>query len=187
MRKITTAAAIVFSLAVVMDANGAEPDKSRPTIPDEVGEAWDRVQQLLQDWSDRLRDRFGARESVESRPAISEMLSRKDELGLSPEQVKKLEQVRDNFERQSIRNRADSRIVELDIATLLDQPAVDLARVEAKVREAEKLRADLRIARIRAIEQAKAVLTPEQRKKFYNSAPTLAPRTPQGQNPPAKE
>lgn len=184
MRKIMTAAALALILAWAIDAKGAEPDKSRPTIPDEVGEAWDRVQQLLQDWSDRLRDRFGARETAESRPVVSEVLSRKDELGLSPEQVKKLEQVRDNFARQSIRNNAEARIVELDIAALLDQPAVDLAKVEAKVREAEKLRGDLRMARIRAIEQARALLTPDQRKKFYSGT---APLAPQGQNPPAKE
>ncbi len=187
MRQLMTAAVIAFSLAGVMDVKGAEPDKSSPTIPDQVGEAWDRVQQLLQDWSDRLRERFSGRESEENRPVISEMLTRKDELELSPEQVKKLEQLRDGFERQSIRNRADSRIVELDISELLDQPAVDLTKVEAKIREAEKLRADLRIARIRTIEQAKTVLTPEQRKKFYDSAASLAPRTPRGQNPPARE
>jgi len=41
-----------------------------------------------------------------------------------------------------------------------------MAKVEAKVRELAKLRADLRIERIRAIEQGRAVLTPEQRTKL---------------------
>jgi Spy/CpxP family protein refolding chaperone len=108
------------------------------------------------------------------------MLSRKDHLRLSPEQVKKLEQLRDQYQRQSIRNDADARIIELDIAALLDQPKVDVAKVEAKIREVEKLRADLRIARVRAIEQAKAVLTAEQRSKFYEEWRGAAPRA--GQN-----
>ena len=43
---------------------------------------------------------------------------------------------------------------------------VDLAQVEARVRDAERLRADLRVARIRAIEQGKAQLTAEQRDKL---------------------
>ena len=43
---------------------------------------------------------------------------------------------------------------------------VDLAKVEAKVREIEKMRADGRIARIRADEQGKAQLTTDQREKL---------------------
>ena len=43
---------------------------------------------------------------------------------------------------------------------------MDLAKVETKVREVAQLRADLRIARLRAVEQGKAVLTPEQRTRL---------------------
>jgi Spy/CpxP family protein refolding chaperone len=102
-------------------------------------------------------------------------------LRLSPEQVKKLEQLRDQYQRQSIRADADTRILELDISSLLDQPSVDLAKVEQKIRELEKLRADMRIARVRSVEQGKNVLTAEQRKRFYEM---LDPR-PRGnaQNP----
>jgi Spy/CpxP family protein refolding chaperone len=76
----------------------------------------------------------------------------------------------------------------LDIAELLDHVNVDAAKVEGKIRAVEKLRADLRIARIRTVEQAKAVLNTEQRQKFYESIdqhPTRPP--PSAQNPPAKE
>jgi Spy/CpxP family protein refolding chaperone len=139
---------------------------------------------MLQNWGDRFRDRLSGREAAESRPVISEMLSRRDELGLSQDQVKRLEQLRDNFQRQTIRNNADARIVELDIAALLTSPSVDLTKVEAKVREAEKLRADLRIARIKTLEQAKGVLTAEQRKKFYETAESRAPQAPTAPNPP---
>ena len=178
---------LTSALGWVVSANAAEGEKLRPSIPDEVGEAWERFQQVLQDWSDRFRERLGGRENVENRPAISQMLSRREALGLSPDQVKKLEQLRDNFDRLSIRNNAEGRIVELDIAGLLDTPTVDLAKVEAKVREAEKLRADLRIARIQVIEQSKAVLTAEQRKKFYDTVEARAPRAARGQNPSIKE
>ncbi len=43
---------------------------------------------------------------------------------------------------------------------------MDLAKAEAKIREVAQLRADLRIARLRAIEQGKAVLTAEQRTRL---------------------
>jgi Spy/CpxP family protein refolding chaperone len=187
MRKLIKAMVLAFALGWVVCASAADGEESRPSIPDEVGDAWDRLQQVLQDWSDRFRERFGGRENVENRPAISEMLGRREALGLSADQVKKIEQLRDNFERLSIRYNAELRIIELDIAGLLDTPTVDLAKVEAKVREAEKLRADLRIARIKVIEQAKAVLTPEQRKKFYDTVESRSPRAARGQNPSAKE
>lgn len=187
MPKIIGALALALALGRIVSASAAEAQKSPPSIPDEVGEAWDRVQQVLQDLSDRFRERFGGRENVETRPTISQMLSRSEALGLSADQVKRLEQLRDNFERLSIRNNAEVRIVELDIDSLLDTPNVDLAKVEAKVREAEKLRADLRIARIKVIEQAKSVLTAEQRKKFYEAVESRAPRAARGQNPSAKE
>jgi Spy/CpxP family protein refolding chaperone len=188
MRKLINAVVLACALGSVVCASAADGERSRPSIPDEVGDAWDRFQQVLQEWSDRFRERFGVgRENVENRPTISEMLSRREALGLSADQVRKIEQLRDNFERLSIRNNAELRIVELDIAGLLDTPTVDLAKVEAKVREAEKLRADLRIARIKVIEQAKATLTPEQRKKFYDTVESRPPRAARGQNPSAKE
>jgi Spy/CpxP family protein refolding chaperone len=140
----------------------------------------------VQDWTGQFRERLGAREAREERPVISQILNYRDFLHLTEEQVKKLEQLRDNFQRQSIRTEADMRILDLDIAALLDQQKTDLSKIEQNIRENEKLRADLRIARIRAIEQAKAVLTAEQRKKFYESVESKSARPPRGgQNPAA--
>jgi Spy/CpxP family protein refolding chaperone len=188
MSRLLLLMTLACALGIAVPAIGADAEKFKPSIPDELGDAWDRFQQVLQDWSGRLRERFGGRESAENRPVISQMLNSKDLLGLSPDQVKKLEQLRDNFQRQSIRNEADARIVELDIASLLDSPTVDIGKAEAKIREGEKLRADLRIARIKVIEQAKAVLTTEQRKKYYDSIESRAPRPPRnGQNSTSKE
>jgi Spy/CpxP family protein refolding chaperone len=116
-------------------------------------------------------------------------LNNREALGLSADQVRRLEQLRDGFQRQSIRNDADLRIVELDIAALLENDPVDLAKLEAKMREGEKLRTDLRLARIRAIEQARGLLNAEQKKKFLELNPQpLPPRAPRfGQNPSATD
>jgi len=175
MRRFTAILTLVSAVSFYALAAGVEAEKPRSAVPEELVDAWERFQRALQDWGGRLRERFGASQSRETQPLITQMLNSREDLGLSPEQVKKLEQLRDNFQRQSIRNDADLRIVELDIAALLDQPTVDTAKVEAKIREAEKLRADLRIARIRTIEQGKALLTAEQRKKFFE-----ADRSPRG-------
>jgi Spy/CpxP family protein refolding chaperone len=89
----------------------------------------------------------------------------------------------------TIRNDADLRIIELDIAALFENDSLDMGKLEQKVREGEKLKADLRIARARAIEQAKALLNAEQKKKFQELEPPVRPaRSPRsGENPPAKE
>ena len=100
------------------------------------------------------------------RPLITMMLHHRAELGLSADQVNRLETLRGDFTREAIRRGADIRIAELDLATLLEQDPVDLAKVEAKVRESAQLRADLRIARLRTVEQGKAVLTAEQRTRL---------------------
>jgi len=185
MRKLILAGALVFGLILNAPSHSAETETSKPLIPEELADAWERLQRALQDWGGQIRERFGARDSREDRPVISLILKYKDYLGLSGDQIKKLEQLRDNYQRLSIRTDADARILELDVAALLDKPNVDVPKVEQKIREIEKLRADLRIARVRAVEQAKAVLTAEQRKKFYE---TLEPRPPRsGQNPSSKE
>jgi len=44
--------------------------------------------------------------------------------------------------------------------------ARDMGKIEAKVRDIEKLRADAKIAQIRTMEQSRQVLTPEQREKL---------------------
>jgi Spy/CpxP family protein refolding chaperone len=99
-------------------------------------------------------------------PLITIMLHHRAELGLSPEQVGRLEALRGEFAREAIRRDAELRIAEMDLGAALAQEPVDLARVEAKVREIGQLWAELRLARLRTIEQGKAVLTGEQRARL---------------------
>ena len=101
--------------------------------------------------------------SPADRPLITIMLDHRTELELTPDQVTRLEGLRNDFARDAIRRGAEVRIAELDLGTLLEQDPPDMAKVEAKVREVAQLRADLRIARLRTIEQGKAVLTAEQK------------------------
>ena len=180
---------LALLLLVIAPAMSAEPERQRAPVPEELSDAWERFQRALHEWGERLWERLGPRGAREDRPVISQILNNKELLGLSADQVRRLEQLRDNFQRQTIRNEADLRILELDIAALLDSEPVDMAKLETKMREEEKLRADLRIARIRAIEQGKALLNPEQRKKLtelLRQAPLLrAPGA--SQNPSAGE
>ncbi len=179
---------LALQLLVAAPALSAEPERQRSPVPEELSESWERFQRALHEWGGRLWERVGPRGAREDRPVISQMLNNKDALGLSADQVRRLEQLRDNFSRQTIRNEADLRILELDMGALLDNEPVDMAKLETKMREEEKLRTDLRIARIRAIEQGKALLNAEQRKKLtelLRQSVTL--RAPASQNPSAIE
>jgi len=188
MEKYLLRGFLILSLLNGSAGFAAEPVAPKP-IPEELSEAWERVQRALQDWSGRLWERFGTRGTREDRPVISQLLSNKETLNLSADQVRKLEQLRDSFQRQAIRNDADLRIVELDIETLLENEPVEMAKLEHKMRESEKLRADLRVGRIRAIEQARALLNTEQKKKFQELNPNVRPSRPPraSQNPSSTE
>jgi Spy/CpxP family protein refolding chaperone len=65
----------------------------------------------------------------------------------------------------------------MDLNGLLAAEKIDMPKVEAKVREIERLRTDFRLARIRTIHKGKEVLNAEQRKKLQE---LLAEQQPAG-------
>ncbi len=152
-------------LALAAPAVASEPATPIPATHEEVGRTLGDLIGQLHDLGSRWREHFAPSPRSE-RPLITLMLRYKDELGLSPDQVQSLERLRADFQREAIRRDADLRIAEMDLAALLEKDPVDLGQVEAKLREVERLRVDLRLARIRAIEQGKAQLTAEQRAKL---------------------
>ena len=149
-----------------MSAMGEGPAKPTASFHEEISQAWDELGRQLSQIGSRWRDHFASGETREERPVISFMLRHRDELSLSSEQVQGLERLRNDFQREVIKSEADLRIAEMDLSNLLSADAVDLQKVEAKVREAERLKADLRFGRIRTIEKGKALLTKEQRAKL---------------------
>lgn len=138
---LTSLTLLVAGRRPLANPSATVPAETRRVLKEEGGSSWSRL-------SDR--------------PLVTIMLFFRHELGLSPEQVIRFERLRADFQREAIRRDAELRIAETDLAVLLDADAHDMTQVEAKVREVERLRADLRLARIRTIERAKAELTPEQ-------------------------
>ena len=135
-------------------------------IGGEIAQSWDDLGRELQGLLSRWRDYFLPASPQEERPLITIILQNREKLGLSNDQVRKLEQLRTDFQKESIRRDADVRVAEMDLKGLLEAQTVDMAKVEAKVREIERLRADGRLARIRTIEKGKEQLTADQRKKL---------------------
>lgn len=90
----------------------------------------------------------------------------KEELGLSDDQTKQLKPIVLQAIKAAIQQRADLQIAEIELGELLAADPVEMAQVEAKLKAIEGLRTTLRLTLIKAHEQAKALLTPEQRQKL---------------------
>jgi Spy/CpxP family protein refolding chaperone len=131
-----------------------------------VGELVDQFHGFASHLHQYLRGGLGGPAAPVERPLISFMLEHRHELALTPEQASRLEGLRQDFTREAIRRDAEIRIAEMDLAALLHAQPLDLPRVEAKIREVARLQAELRIERIRTIEQGRAALTPEQRTRL---------------------
>lgn len=103
---------------------------------------------------------------MEQVPLITLMLWHAKDLSLTPVQVRALDQLRSDFQRQAELQSAELQRRELELQRVLSAEKIDLAQVEARMRKIEGLRTDLRMGRVRAIERGKAILTPEQWQKL---------------------
>jgi hypothetical protein len=161
--RLTALGLILVLLALAIPTLAADGSTGSRALRDDLGRMLDELRGELEGLGLRWPDALGQPRVGPERPLISLMLRHREELALSAAQVQRLEQLRKDFEREAIRRDADLRIAEMDVATLLEADTVDLAQVEVKIHEIERVRAELRLARIRTIEQGKAQLTPEQR------------------------
>lgn len=105
-----------------------------------------------------------------ARPLVSIALRNHEELKLTDNQMKRLKDIRDAFSKKSVKERADMKALRIDLRRALDNEKVDLADVEKKIREISKMRVDLRIARLKAIQDGKAVLNDDQQKQLSKLA-----------------
>ena len=140
---------------------------TKPVIDQQFAQGLDDLGRELREWLGRWGEYFGSGTmKSEERPLIAFILRNREKLDLSAAQVKSLEQLKNDFQKESIRRDADLRVAEMDLNGLLVADKIDMAKIEAKVREIERWRSDLRIARIRTIQKGKEVLTADQRKKL---------------------
>lgn len=88
------------------------------------------------------------------------------ELDLSDEQAQKVKEILFQVMKANIKQHADLRIAELELQGLLEADPVEMGNVESKLKAIEGLRTTLRLNIIKAHEQVKGLLTPEQRQKL---------------------
>jgi Spy/CpxP family protein refolding chaperone len=107
--------------------------------------------------------------------AVGFFLDHQEHIQLSAEQKKKFNQIRENalLEKATADRNVEEAEQQLWKLTAADQP--DLAQIEAKVREIEKLRGDQRLTLVRPVVEAAKVLTEEQTKILLGTAaPVMA-------------
>ena len=167
MKKVGLLAVILLLPYLPGQAGAAAMEGSKPLLNQQFAQGLDDLARELREWLGRWGEYLGSgTEKIEERPLIAFMLRNRDKLDLSAAQVKNLEQLRNDFQKDSIRKDADLRVAEMDLNGLLNASKVDMAKAEAKIRQIERLRSDLRIARVRTLEKGKDLLTADQRKKL---------------------
>ncbi|MGE5300209.1 MAG: Spy/CpxP family protein refolding chaperone [Acidobacteriota bacterium] len=87
-------------------------------------------------------------------------------LNLDEQQKASIGEIRSRMMKETIRRTADMRIAQVELKDLLSQDPVDMKAVEAKVKQLEAMRTEMQLSHIKAMEECKSKLTPEQRKKL---------------------
>jgi len=163
---------LVLTLGLTRPAVAESPDAvlAQAGAPAQVADAQPGVRGPMQGRRGDMRgeghrwQRHGRHHRMPTLAGIA--LRHRAELGLSAQQVDSLQKLQMDARRAGIQRRAATQMAALDLGGLLRSDPVDMAKVEAKVREIEKLRADGRLEVIRTNEQGKAQLTPDQRSKL---------------------
>ncbi len=174
-RTLSTAVmAAVLSLGLAgasWAANGESSREAAPNFPQMI-EQMEKMMEGVHFMGPRHRGRRGMRGPMpySARPLVSIALRNHEELKLTDDQVKRLKDIRDAFSKKSVKERAEMKTRRIDLKRALDAEKIDLAGVEKKIREISTMRADLRIARLKAIQEGRSVLNAEQQKQLSKIA-----------------
>jgi Spy/CpxP family protein refolding chaperone len=87
-------------------------------------------------------------------------------LNLNEKQKATIRDTRSKFMKDAISKMAEVRIAKLELRDILAKEPANMQFVETKLKEIASLKVEMRLARIKAMEEVKAQLTPEQKKKF---------------------
>ncbi len=102
----------------------------------------------------------------DERPWVSVALAHAKDLELTADQVKGLTALRDDFQKDAARLVGEIRTAETELHRLYARKPADLQAMETKIRAIADLEAALRIARVKTLEKASALLPAEQQKKL---------------------
>ncbi len=87
-------------------------------------------------------------------------------LGLDEKQKEAIKEIRSRGLKDIVRKRADLEVARIELRDILDKDQVDMAAAEATLKKMASLQTDIRLSHIKALQDIKAKLTPEQRRKW---------------------
>lgn len=106
-------------------------------------------------------------------PWISFALTHAKDLELTADQVKVLTTLRDEFGKEAAKRAQDIRAGEVALAELYRQKLPDLTAIEARIKEIATRETELRIARVKTLQQGLALLSDTQRQKLFDTSRTM--------------
>ncbi len=87
-------------------------------------------------------------------------------LGLDEKQKEAVKAIRSRVAKDTIRKRADLEIARIDLKDALRKEQVDMGSVETILKKMASLQTEIRLSHIKSMEEIKALLTAEQKKKL---------------------
>ena len=96
---------------------------------------------------------------------LRHLLMHQKEIGLSEEQVGKIQALQLELDKTRIRTEAEIQLAERELHALIKDEKAELAAIEAKLKQGADLEVSLRLAAVKTRRDAMALLTPEQREK----------------------
>ena len=171
-RNLSTAVlAAVLSLGLAGASWADNEESTRETAPN-FPQIIEKMMEDAHFMGPRHRGRRGMRgpRPYSARPLVSIALRNHEALKLTDDQVKRLKDIRDAFSKKAVKEGAEMKSLRIDLRRALDAEKLDIADVEKKIREISKMRVDLRIARLKAIQEGKSVLNDEQQKELSKIA-----------------
>jgi Spy/CpxP family protein refolding chaperone len=87
-------------------------------------------------------------------------------LGLDDNQTKEVKTILLKMQKEMIQKRADIQVAEIELREILDNDTVDIKAAETKVKQIASLKTEAAMMHIQGMEDVKAKLTAEQKKKL---------------------
>ena len=171
-RKRSAVRAAAMAAALTLGAAGAS--FAAGDAPGDVPPGFPRIiESMMKDAHFGMRRGKGRRHGrppLSARPLVSIALRNHEALKLTDAQVKRLKDIRDAFSKKAVKERAEMKAGRIDLRRALDGEKVDFADVEKRMRALSNMRVNLRLARLKAIQEGKAVLSADQQKQLVEIA-----------------
>ena len=87
-------------------------------------------------------------------------------LGLDEKQSAEIKSIFSTMEKDRVKKDAEIKVAKIEVKEMLENDPVDMNMVEAKIKQAAELKVEAVMMHIKGMEDVKAKLTPEQRKKL---------------------